>query len=136
VHQRPREEITVEQLLDEARARIPRFSPHDAQEAVKRGAILIDIRPDPQRAAAGEVPGATVVPRNVLEWRLDPACAQRDRDLARDDVPLIVMCDEGYQSSLAAATLRRFGIDAGDLVGGFQAWLGAGLPVTWERRQP
>jgi rhodanese-related sulfurtransferase len=69
----------------------------------------------------------------VLEWRLDPAAEHRDPDLARRDVPVIVMCDAGCQSSLAAATLRCLGLDAGDLAGGFQAWLEAGLPVT---RQP
>jgi rhodanese-related sulfurtransferase len=93
------------------------------------GAPLIDIRSDAQRRAGGVVPGALVVERNVLEWRCDPTCAARDPriDPAR---ALIVMCNEGYQSSLAAATLRRLGLDgATDLVGGFQAWRAAGLPV-------
>src|SRR3954447_21795750 len=121
--------MTAEDLLDEARALIPRWSPHEARRMLKRGALLIDIRDDGQRAA-GEVPIARVVPRNVLEWRLDPACEHRDRKLARRDIALIVMCEEGYQSSLAAATLRRLGLDAGDLIGGFQAWIQAGLPVT------
>ena len=125
--------MSVEELLAEARARIPRFRPHEAQEALGRGAILVDIRTDAQRTADGQVPDAHVVERNVLEWRLDPAAEYRDPDLARRDVPVIVMCDAGCQSSLAAATLRRLGLDAGDLAGGFQAWLEAGLPVT---RQP
>jgi len=131
-----RRRVTVEQLLDEARSRIRRFSPSDARAALGRGAILIDIRPDAQRSADGEVPEARVVPRNVLEWRLDPASEDRDREAARRDVPLILMCDEGYQSSLAAATLLRLGLDAGDLAGGFQAWRSAGLPVTRQPRRP
>jgi rhodanese-related sulfurtransferase len=69
------------------------------------------------------------VPRNVLEWRLDPSSPQRDRDLARRDREVIVICDEGFQSTLAAANLRRFGLGATDVVGGFQAWRAAGLPV-------
>jgi rhodanese-related sulfurtransferase len=125
--------VTVEDLLAEARGQIPRFSPRDAWERLGSGAVLVDIRSDTQRTASGEVPGARVVERNVLEWRLDPSSEYRDPDLARRDVPVIVVCEEGYQSSLAAATLRRLGLDAGDLAGGFQAWLAAGLPVT---RQP
>jgi rhodanese-related sulfurtransferase len=89
----------------------------------------VDIRSDSQRARDGEVPGAAFVPRNVLEWRCDPASPHRDPDLARRDRTVIVICDEGYQSSLAAANLRRFGLDATDVVGGFQAWRAAGLPV-------
>lgn len=121
--------MTVEDLLEEARARIPRWSPQAADRARGQGALLIDIRDERHRAMGG-VPDAHVVPRNALEWRLDPACEHRDAKLARRDVPLILMCQEGYQSSLAAATLRRLGLDAGDLVGGFQAWVEAGLPVT------
>jgi rhodanese-related sulfurtransferase len=67
--------------------------------------------------------------RNVLEWRLDPACPHRDPELVRRDRVVIVVCDEGYQSSLAPATLRRFGLDAADVIGEFQAWRAAGLPV-------
>jgi rhodanese-related sulfurtransferase len=132
----PLEPMTVQRLLDEARARIPRFAPWEAREAVERGAFLIDIRPRPQRVADGEVPGARIVSRNVLEWRLDPTCEHRDRDLARPGVTVIVMCQEGYQSSLAAATLRRLGVDAADLAGGFRAWLSAGLPITRRPQRP
>jgi rhodanese-related sulfurtransferase len=90
----------------------------------------VDIRSDRQRAADGVIPGARFVPRNVLEWRLDPESADRDPELARPDARVMLICDEGYQSSLAAATLRRFGLaDATDVVGGFQAWRAAGLPV-------
>ena len=70
------------------------------------------------------------MPRNVLEWRLDPACEHRDPELARRDARVVLICDEGYQSSLAAATLTRFGLDATDVVGGFQAWRAAGLAVS------
>jgi rhodanese-related sulfurtransferase len=70
-----------------------------------------------------------VIPRNVLEWRLDPSCEHRDPELAVSDRLVILICNEGYQSSLAAATLRRFGVDATDVAGGAQAWIAAGLPV-------
>ena len=101
----------------------------DCFEAVERGAILIDIRSESQRAADGLIPDASFVPRNQLEWRLDPASEHRDPGLARRDRAVILICDEGYQSSLAAATVRRFGVDATDVAGGFQAWREAGLPV-------
>lgn len=121
---------TVAQLLAEARSRLTRLGPADAQAAVADGALLIDIRSDLQRSADGEPPGAHRVPRNVLEWRLDPDSPHRDPLLARCDRKIILICDEGYQSSLAAATLLRFGLDATDVVGGFQAWRALRLPVT------
>lgn len=125
---------TVEELLAEAQAAIPRFTPAEARAAVADGAILVDIRPLEQRLRDGLVPGATVVERNVLEWRLDPASEWRIPALARRDVPVILICNEGYQTSLAALTLRRFGVDAGDVIGGVQAWKEEGLPVA--RRDP
>jgi rhodanese-related sulfurtransferase len=95
------------------------------------GAILVDIRSDSQRASDGTIPGARVVPRNVLEWRLDPACRHRDAELGRRDARIVLLCDEGYQSSLAAATVRSFGVSAAtDVIGGFRAWRAAGLPVA------
>jgi rhodanese-related sulfurtransferase len=121
--------MTVEDLLHEARARLERLDPVQAKVAMAEGAILIDIRSEPQRSRDGRVPGARFLPRNVLEWRLDPASEHRDPEAARRDVLLILMCDEGFQSSLAAATLRRFGLRVADLIGGFQAWRSAGLPV-------
>src|SRR3954451_5582862 len=123
--------VSVDDLLAEARAKLERLSPDEAREAVERdGALLIDIRADSQRAADGVVPAAHFVPRNVLEWRLDPASQHRTPELADPDAHVIVMCDEGYQSSLAAATLRQLGIRrATDLDGGFQAWRAAGHPV-------
>jgi rhodanese-related sulfurtransferase len=121
--------ITVEQLLEAARRGLQRLSPDEAHQAARAGAALVDIRSDTQRLEDGEIPCATRIPRNVLEWRLDPACPHRDPQLARRDQVVIVLCDEGYQSSLAAATLRRFGLDAADVIGGFQAWRAGGLPI-------
>jgi rhodanese-related sulfurtransferase len=118
---------TVNQLLMDARAQLRRLSPQAADAAVRDGALLIDIRSDTQRTRDGALPQATIVARNVLEWRLDPASRHRDRALARRDVALILICDEGFQSSLAAATLKRFGLEATDVIGGFQGWKAAGL---------
>jgi rhodanese-related sulfurtransferase len=121
---------TVDELLAEARAELTRVTPAEARVAQEAGAIIVDIRPIEQRAVDGEIPGAHVIARNVLEWRLDPGGEARDPAVARTDLQVIVTCDAGYQSSLAAATLRRLGVDATDLVGGFQAWRAEGLPVT------
>ena len=94
------------------------------------GAVLVDIRSDNQRARDGTVPGAYFVSRNVLEWRMDPACPHRDPSLARPEARQVLICNEGYQSSLAAATLQQCGLrHATDVIGGFQAWRAAGLPV-------
>jgi rhodanese-related sulfurtransferase len=123
----------VEQLLREARNGLERLSPAEARASVSEGALLIDIRSESQRARDGHVPGARFVPRNVLEWRLDPTSDQRNPELARREVLLIVMCDEGYQSSLAAATLGRLGLRATDMIGGFQAWRSQGFPVEADR---
>jgi rhodanese-related sulfurtransferase len=125
----PRAELTVEQLLEDARSKLQRLTPDEASGALCGGAILVDIRSELQRSTEGELPDAKCVPRNVLEWRLDPSSPDRDPEVARRDVQLIVICNEGYQSSLAAATLQRFGLEATDVVGGFQAWRDAGLPV-------
>jgi rhodanese-related sulfurtransferase len=123
--------MSVEDLLAAARARLERVEPEAALAAVRGGrAVLVDIRSESQRAADGVVPGAAIVPRNVLEWRLDPESPWRDPELARTDRRVILMCNQGYQSSLAAATLLELGHpDATDLAGGFQAWRDAGLPV-------
>jgi len=127
--------FTVDDLLDSARARIRRLDPHETAEACRRGALLIDIRPTVQRRWEGEVPGALIVERNVLEWRLDPASAHRLGQITDHDREIVVMCSEGYASSLVAATLVDLGFAlAADLDGGFQAWAGAGLPVL--RRRP
>jgi rhodanese-related sulfurtransferase len=127
---RPRSEpLTVEELLAATQERIPRLAPVEAEAAQRAGAILIDIRPGEQRDRDGLVPGAEVISRNVLEWRLDPSCEHRDPAVARRDRQLILICDEGYQSSLAAATLRLFGLDVADVVGGVQAWRREGLEL-------
>jgi rhodanese-related sulfurtransferase len=123
------EPTTVEQLLTEARARLTRLSPGEAQAASHAGAALIDIRSECQRARDGKIPDAKYIARNVLEWRLDPSSPDRDRELARREIKLILICNEGYQSSLAAATLTRFGLNATDVIGGFQAWRKADLPL-------
>jgi rhodanese-related sulfurtransferase len=121
---------TIDQLLAEARTRLDRLSPLQASRAARDGAVLVDIRPAAQRAAEGEIPGTLIVERNVLEWRFDPASEAR-LPQASYDLQVIVVCSEGYTSSLAAAALQDLGIrGATDLDGGFQAWQAAGLPVT------
>ena len=122
---------TVDELLEQARARLDRVSPEQAAQAKRDdGALLIDIRAESQRAADGTVPDAHFVPRNVLEWRLDPASDARDPELAGHARTVILMCDEGYASSLAAVVLKDLGIEnATDLIGGYKAWRDAGLPT-------
>jgi rhodanese-related sulfurtransferase len=121
---------TIEQMLAAARSRLDRLSPQQASDAVAAGALLVDIRPAAQRAAEGEIPGAVVVERNVLEWRFDPASAASLPE-ASYDLQVIVFCSEGYTSSLAAAALKELGVrGATDLAGGFLAWQRAGLPVA------
>jgi rhodanese-related sulfurtransferase len=127
---RRRRSSAVDRLLARARARLARLGPRQAYGAVRRGAYLVDIRPEFQRRADGEIPGAIVIERNHLEWRLHPASRARIPEASNHDVHWIVICDEGYASSLAAATLRAIGIKrATDVVGGFQAWRRAKLPV-------
>jgi rhodanese-related sulfurtransferase len=129
--------VTVDDLLASARARIRRLDPHETAAACRRGALLIDIRPTVQRRWEGEVAGALIIERNVLEWRLDPASAHRLAQITDHDREIVVMCSEGYASSLIAATLVDLGFaSAADLDGGFQAWVKAGLPVRNARRRP
>jgi rhodanese-related sulfurtransferase len=120
---------SVAQLLAHARAGLKRLTPEQAHAAMDAGALLVDIRSDSQRARDGVIPGGRFVPRNLLEWRLDPSCPHRDPELARREEQIVLLCDEGYQSSLAAATVRSFGVSATDVIGGFRAWRAAGLPV-------
>ena len=121
---------TIDELLNEVRGRIDRVSPEEALAEVAGGALLVDIRSESQRAADGVVPGAIYHPRNVLEWRMDPASGYDDPVVGGPERRVIVMCDAGYASSLAADTLRQIGFArAADLDGGFQAWRDAGLPV-------
>jgi rhodanese-related sulfurtransferase len=120
----------IDELLEQAREKLARVDPGAARAAMDGGAVLIDIRAESQRERDGVVPGAVFIARNVLEWRCDPDGANRDERVADPARRLIVMCDAGYQSSLAAATLQELGhVDATDLDGGFQAWRDAGLPV-------
>jgi rhodanese-related sulfurtransferase len=121
----------VDELLERARAGLARLDPAAARAAIDAGAVLVDIRAESQRERDGVVPGSVFVARNVLEWRCDPGGAHRDARVADPDRSVIVMCDEGFQSSLAAATLHELGhARATDLAGGFQAWRAAGLPVA------
>jgi len=123
--------VTINDLLSAARQRLDRLHPAEALAAVGRGAVLVDIRSERQRQSDGVIPGALFHPRNVLEWRIDPASGYSDPSLEGDvGKHLILVCTEGYQSSLAAATLKDLGFTrATDLEGGFQAWRAAGLPV-------
>jgi rhodanese-related sulfurtransferase len=122
-------EHTIDELLARAREQLTRVGPDEAAAAMARGAVLVDIRPIEQRSRDGEVPGSLVIDRNVLEWRLDPRSAHRIPEAARRDHLIMVLCNEGYASSLAAATLRDLGLDATDVDGGYQAWMAAGLPT-------
>ena len=120
----------ISEVLEQARRRLDRLGPAEARAANREGALLVDIRPQAQRAAEGEVPGALIIERNVLEWRLDPASDARLPEAGSHDLRVIVMCSAGYTSSLAAASLQDLGLYAAtDLAGGFQAWARAGLPV-------
>lgn len=122
---------TVDELLAAARARLDRVDPVRAAALVEQGALLVDTRPQWQRAQEGELPGALVIERNHLEWRLDPASDARIPEAVDHDVRWIVVCSEGYSSSLAAASLQDLGLHrATDLDGGFRAWRAAGLPVS------
>ena len=124
---------TIDELLADARARLQRVSPEAARDAQAQGALLVDIRPVEKRRAEGRIPGALIVDRNVLEWRLDPTSPNRIPEAVDHDVRVIVVCSEGYQSSLAAATLQDLGLHrATDLTGGAQAWLAAGFPTDPE----
>jgi rhodanese-related sulfurtransferase len=128
---RPSGARTIDELLAEARARLDRVTPTQAAARIADGAVLVDIRPAAQRAREGEVPGSLVVERNVLEWRFDPAGDARLPEASGYDVDVIVLCSEGYTSSLAADALRSLGLHrATDVIGGFHAWAAAGLPTT------
>jgi rhodanese-related sulfurtransferase len=121
---------SIDEVLSEARSRLDRLSPEQALDAQRSGALLVDIRPEANRAAEGVVPGAVVIERIHLEWRLDPACEAR-LPIASYDLPVVVFCNEGYASSLAAAALHDIGVTkATDLDGGFRAWKAAGLPIA------
>jgi rhodanese-related sulfurtransferase len=118
----------ISRLLEECRRGLDRVAPEELVAVQAAGALVVDMRPSEQRHRDGELPGAVVVDRNVLEWRLDPTSPHR---LPVADHParrVVLVCNEGYASSLAAHTLRRLGLDATDLCGGFQAWLAVRCP--------
>ncbi|UQX86930.1 rhodanese-like domain-containing protein [Jatrophihabitans telluris] len=118
----------IDLRLDEARQGWCRLSPVEAVHAQAGGALLIDTRTEWQRLFQGELPGAIVIDRTVLEWRLDPGCSSRIPE-AIEGMRVVVVCRQGFSSSLAVASLRSLGIDASDVVGGAEAWIDAGLPV-------
>jgi rhodanese-related sulfurtransferase len=130
---------SVDRVLADARGRLARLEPRAAYERIRGGAVVVDIRPEIYRSTEGGIPGALVIERNDLEWRLDPTSEAR-LPVASFELEVIVMCNEGYASSLAAASLQDLGLRAAtDLAGGFRAWRAAGLPVyegvTNDRRQ-
>jgi rhodanese-related sulfurtransferase len=124
--------VGIDELLDRVREGLDRFEADAAHDAARAGkALLVDIRYAALRERDGLIPGALVVERNELEWRLDPQGSHRAPEATSHDLRVVVVCNEGYASSLAAASLRQLGLHrATDLVGGFQAWRAAGLPVA------
>jgi rhodanese-related sulfurtransferase len=122
--------LSADEFLDEARAELDRVDPHRAARLQADGGLIVDIRPVTNRSAEGEIPGSVPVERIVLEWRLDPNGAHRIPGFDAD-TPVVVVCNEGYASSLAARDLRRLGLrNATDLIGGFRGWTKAGRPVS------
>jgi rhodanese-related sulfurtransferase len=122
--------MTVDELLEQARRSLRRVTPAEAELAAAKGALIVDTRPSELRSRDGAIPGALEIERNVLEWRLDPASAHRVAEVTSHEQVVIVVCDEGYASSLAAVSLQALGLHrATDLIGGFQAWKAAGLPT-------
>ncbi len=122
---------SIDARLAQVRADLDRLTPAQASRARDDGAVLVDIRPQAQRAREGEIPGSLVIERNVLEWRFDPTSAARLPIATDHDLQVIVVCSEGYTSSLAAASLQELGLRrATDLDGGFLAWRAAGLPTV------
>ncbi|MFF4247961.1 rhodanese-like domain-containing protein [Streptomyces sp. NPDC001822] len=128
---RPQEPLGIDDLVDRVRAGYTRISPEEAAAAAGEGALLVDIRYAALRERDGLIPGALVVERNELEWRLDPRGSHRAPEAVSHDLRIVIICNEGYASSLAVASLHQLGLHrATDLTGGFQAWRTAGLPVT------
>ena len=123
--------VGIDELLEQVRAAYERVGPEEAATAVAEGALLVDIRYAELRERDGLIPGALVVERNELEWRLDPQGSHRAPQATSHDLRVVVICNEGYASSLAVASLHQLGLHrATDLTGGFQAWRAAGLPVS------
>jgi rhodanese-related sulfurtransferase len=127
---RPAGARSIDEILAAARERLARLPAPEAFREVRDGALLVDIRPAGQRADEGQVPGALTIERNVLEWRLDPACDARLPQAEGYGLRIIILCSEGYTSSLAAVALHDIGqTRATDVIGGFRAWAAAGLPI-------
>lgn len=121
----------VEALLEQARAGVTRLTPQETVQAASRGTLVIDIRTDTQRQEQGDLPGVIVIDRTVLEWRLDPASDSRIPEATGYDLQVVVVCRQGYSSSLAVASLRALGLHrATDMVGGVEGWRAAGLPFS------
>lgn len=123
--------MSVDRLLSDARQRLRRVDPPRAEHLMGTGATLVDIRPIHQRVEYGEIPGSIVIERNVLEWRFDPHCQARLPHMRHHDHAVVVVCQQGYTSSLAAASLLDLGLTAAtDLIGGYEAWQTHGLPTV------
>ena len=128
---RPDGARSIDEILTGARDRLSRVTPLAAHAELTSGAVLADIRPAAQRAASGEIPGSWIVERNHLEWRFDPASSARLPFVSGYGLRVIVICAEGYTSSLAAAALLDLGLcQATDVIGGYAAWAAAGLPTA------
>jgi rhodanese-related sulfurtransferase len=120
----PKSPRSIDELLTIARSRLDRVQPKDLATERANGAVIVDIRPADQRHRDGELPGAVVIDRNVLEWRLDPRSDTRIPEVTSNDTRIVIVCNEGYSSSLVAASLHELGLQrATDLIGGYQAWL-------------
>ncbi|MCM2388434.1 rhodanese-like domain-containing protein [Streptomyces sp. CWNU-1] len=123
--------VGIDELLEQARRELDRVEPEQAFAEAGAGALLVDIRYAALRERDGIIPGALIVERNELEWRLDPWGSHRAPEAVSHDLRVVVICNEGYASSLAAVSLRQLGLRrATDLIGGFQAWKAAGLPAV------
>lgn len=121
---------TVDDMLAEARSVIRRSMPRRALDEIADGAVAIDLRCPDERRRTGMIPGSIAVARSVLEWRADPASPWKDERVARPDARVLLVCEQGYSSSLAAASLHRLGFrDPGDVIGGMERWIAEGLPV-------
>ena len=121
---------TIDRILEKARRRLKRVTPEEAAAEQANGALIVDTRTSEQRERDGEIPGALAIDRTVMEWRLDPTSPEHIPQATSPDIRVIVVCAQGYSSSLAAASLQDLGlVNATDIIGGFEAWKAAGLPV-------
>jgi len=121
---------TIDEIVERARRRLARVTPEQAAAELAQGALVVDIRTESGRAVEGEIPGVVAIDRTVLEWRLDPTSPSRLEQAKDHQVRVIVVCAEGYSSSLAAASLQDIGLlNATDVIGGFEAWKAASLPI-------